>query len=390
MPKAGLVALIVAYMLSQFYRAMLAVLAPALEADLGVTADNLATASGLWFLTFALMQIPVGEALDRIGPKRTAAVMLLIGGGGGAALFGLAQAPWHINAAMIGIGIGCAPVLMASYFIFARSYPPAMFATLGAMVIGFGSIGNILSSAPTAWAADLIGWRGTLFVLAGLTALVALAIWVLVRDPERVSHEGQSGSVLDLLKMPVLWPIFAILLVNYMPSAGLRGLWAGPYAADIFGTASDQIGVMTLIMACAMIAGNFAYGPLDRIFGTRKWVVIVGNSIGVAALAALWLAPDSNFWLSVALFAVVGAAGASFPVLVAHGRSFFPPHLTGRGVTLLNLFGIAGVGLGQVITGRIHKSAGGGLPAYEGIFAFMAIALAAGVLIYITSRDRTD
>lgn len=390
MSKAGLVVLIAAYMLSQFYRAMLAVLTSALEMDLGATADDLATASGLWFLTFALMQIPVGEALDRIGPRRTASVMLFIGGGGGALLFGLAQAPWHINAAMILIGIGCAPVLMASYFIFARSYPPAMFAMLGAMVIGFGSIGNILSSAPTAWAAELIGWRGTLFALAGLTMIIALAIWALVRDPQKAISDGQGGSVLDLLRMPALWPLFAMMLVNYMPSGGLRGLWAGPYATDVFGASSEQIGMLTLIMACAMIAGNFAYGPMDRIFGTRKWVIVIGNSIGIAGLAALWLWPANGFWLSVVLFAIIGAAGASFPVLIAHGRSFFPPHLTGRGVTLLNLFGISGVGLGQMATGRIHKAVGGGLPAYEAIFGFMTIALAVGVLIYITSRDRTD
>ena len=37
--------------------------------DIGATAENLASASGLWFLAFALMQIPVGVALDRIGPR---------------------------------------------------------------------------------------------------------------------------------------------------------------------------------------------------------------------------------------------------------------------------------------------------------------------------------
>ncbi len=67
--RAGIAALILAYVLSQFYRAFLAVLSPVLKADLGLTADDLAAASGLWFLAFALMQIPVGEALDRIGPR---------------------------------------------------------------------------------------------------------------------------------------------------------------------------------------------------------------------------------------------------------------------------------------------------------------------------------
>ena len=65
--KLGIVSLVLAYVLSQFYRAFLAVLAPVLETDLGATAEHLANASGIWFLIFAAMQIPLGAALDRIG-----------------------------------------------------------------------------------------------------------------------------------------------------------------------------------------------------------------------------------------------------------------------------------------------------------------------------------
>ncbi|GAW36433.1 major Facilitator Superfamily protein [Roseovarius sp. A-2] len=107
-----------------------------LTRDIGTTPDDLAVASGLWFLIFAGMQIPVGWALDRIGPRRTSAVLLLIGGGGGAALFALATALLHISLAMGLIAVGCSPVLMASYYIFARQFPPVRFTTLAALMRG--------------------------------------------------------------------------------------------------------------------------------------------------------------------------------------------------------------------------------------------------------------
>ena len=113
--QSGLILLCLAYVLSQFFRAFLSVLSIPLGQELGVTPQDLADASGYWFLTFALMQIPVGRALDRIGPRRTGGWLLLVGGGGGAALFALAQSPGQIEAAMVLIGIGCSPVLMASY-----------------------------------------------------------------------------------------------------------------------------------------------------------------------------------------------------------------------------------------------------------------------------------
>ena len=48
-----LACLVGAYVLSQFYRAFLAVLSPDLGRDLGATPGDLALASGLWFLAFA-------------------------------------------------------------------------------------------------------------------------------------------------------------------------------------------------------------------------------------------------------------------------------------------------------------------------------------------------
>src|SRR6056297_2038951 len=183
--RAGMILLCLAYVLSQFFRAFLAVLSGPLERDLGATPDDLAFASGLWFLVFAAMQIPVGWALDRVGPRRTAAVLLLIGGGGGAALFAVATTPAHVSLAMALIGVGCAPVLMASYYIFARQFPPAKFATLAALMLGVGSVGNLVASYPMALASEWIGWRMTLVGLAALSTLVAVGLYILIRDPIR-------------------------------------------------------------------------------------------------------------------------------------------------------------------------------------------------------------
>lgn len=386
----GLIALGLAYVLSQFFRAFLAVLAEPLSTDLGVTPEDLATGSGLWFLSFAVMQLPVGWALDHLGPRRTATGLFLLGGTGGALLFAMATGPAHINMAMLLIGIGCSPVLMASYYIFAREYPPAQFATLAALMLGIGSTGNLLASYPTALAADLLGWRGTLMALAGVCAVVAVMIHFTVNDPERVDST-EKGSVIDLLRTPALWLIFPIMFVNYAPAAALRGLWIGPYLSEVFGLTTSQIGQATLVMGVAMILGTLAFGPLDRVFGTRKWVIFAGNLASALATLALALLIDNGAVTSIALLALVGFMGATFPVIIAHARAFFPPHLTGRGVTLLNLFGIGGVGIMQFASGRLHTataSAGTAAP-YSYIFAFFGLTVLAGCAIYLFSRDNT-
>ena len=386
--RLGIAVLVAAYALSQFYRAFLAVLAPALARDLGADAGTLSLASGVWFATFAAMQIPVGWALDRIGPRRTAAGLFALGGGGGAALFAAASAPWQLVAAMGLIGIGCSPVLMASYTIFARRFDARVFATLAALTLGLGSLGNLAGSAPLAWAAEAYGWRASVWAVAALTLGVAALVLAAVEDPPfaEAGPGGALASLMEIVRLRALWPVVALTLVAYAPAAGIRGLWIAPYLEDAFGAAPGTIGTASLVMALAMIAGSFAYGPLDRLTGTRKGVALAGNALCLAALLVLALMP-LGLWAAVAAMAAVGFFGASYPLLMAHGRAFVPARLTGRGVTLINLFSIGGVGLAQVATGRIHAAAD---EPYRAVFLFFAGALALGLAAYAFSRDRTD
>ena len=389
----GIISLCLAYVLSQFFRSFLAVLTGILGQDIGATPDDLSTASGLWFLSFALMQIPVGGALDRIGPRLTSAVLFLIGGAGGAALFAMAQSALHVKLAMLLIGIGCSPVLMASYYIFARVYSPRIFATLAATTIGVGSIGNLAGSVPLVWVVQIYGWRETLWGLAVVSAVIAVAAFVFVRNPPKF-ETTQIGRFSDLMKMPVLWFIIPLVFVNYLPVAALRGLWIGPYLVDTFGANTTQVGNASMMMSLAIIAGTFVYGPLDRVFGSRKWVIFAGNVIVLSALIALLLSGHLSFTWAVTLFTVIGFFGMSFPMIVAHGRAFAPPHIAGRGVTLMNLFSISGVGFFQVLSGKIQAAeiASGitGAARYSNILLLMSVLIGVSLLIYAFSQDNLD
>lgn len=388
--RAGIAALVGAYVLSQFYRAFLAVLAPVLSAELGASAEALARASGLWFLAFAGMQIPIGEMLDRIGPRRTA-FGLMLAGVAGAVLFATAQGPGQVQLAMVLIGVGCSPVLMAAYFIFARQFSAAAFGTLAGLTIGVGSVGNLAASLPLSAAVEAFGWRATVWGLAAVTLISAVSVLALVRDPPRVPA-ARGGSVLTLLAMPHLWPVLILMAICYAPPAGLRGLWVGPYYTDVFAATTAQIGTATLVMGLAMVAGNFAYGPLERLFGTRKWLNFGGNMGMAAAIGVLWLWPEAGGAVTLAALAAAGFFGASFPMVMAHGRAFLPPHLVGRGVTLINLFGIGSTGILQFATGRIH-AATPATPAsapYEAVFLFYLVLAVVGLAVYAFSQDRTD
>ena len=391
--RLTLIVLALAYVLSQFFRAFLAVLATPLQTDIGASASELSEASGYWFLAFALMQLPVGWALDTLGPKRTTAVLMAFGAGGGSIVFSIATDPWQIQLAMAMIGIGCSPVLMASLYIIGRSFPPTSFATIGAFILGIGSLGNIGAAYPMTFFVEMFGWRESIGIIGSITISIALVCYIVVKDPPKITN-SEKGSILTLLRMRAIWFILPLVLVNYAASGGLRGFWIGPYFTDIFDATAAQVGTVTTVMAIAMIAGNFFYGPLDRIFGTRKWVIFCGNFTGASLCLLLYLFGGTEFWTTATIIAGIGFFGASFPVLIAHGRSFFPDHLMGRGVTLMNLFGMGGVGLMQNFSARIYNAklveATAPINAYNAIFFVFCVSILIGLTIYLFSEDRTN
>jgi sugar phosphate permease len=391
---AGIATLALAYILSQFYRSFLAVLTPALTAELGATKAQLSFASGVFFIVFALSQFAVGVSLDRLGPKRTASVLLACGGAGGAFLFSAASAPWMITAAMACIGIGCAPVLMASLFIFARNYSTARFAVLTSWLVAFGTAGNVIGASPLANAVEAFGWRPVMAGLGVVTLLTSIAIVVLVKDPKRPDglHAGSVGfaGFAELFRMRVLWAIMPLTALNYAPVAGIRGLWAGPYLAEVYGADALAIGRATLFMALAMVVGSFVYGPLDTIFRTRKWVAAAGATLSVLALSYLAFFTVTSIAATTVVLVVIGLTGMAYGVLMAHARAFLPPHLLGRGVTLMNFFQIGGAGLMQFATGAVVTAnvvPGQPAAAYTALFAFYAVTLGTALLIYLFARD---
>lgn len=386
---AGIAVLGFAYVLSQFYRSFLAVLTPVLSGELGMNASQLSLASGAWFATFALAQFPVGIWLDKYGPGRTASVLHGLFAGGGALLFATANSQNQIILAMALIGIGCSPVLMASYVIFARNYSVAIFATLSSSFIGVGMIGSIAGAEPLAAAVEFWGWREVAFGLAAISLSTGVGVYIWVIDPPKIIHTLR-GSFFDLLKIRQLWPLFPLIACSYAVPASVRGLWAGPYLEQVHGQDILGIGRIVLYISFAQIVGTFIYGPMDRLFNTRKWVVVAGNSCMLAS--CIWLAINPAAPLVMVTFALVfmGFFGSASAVQTAHGKTFIPAHIVGRGMTLLNFFSIGGVALMQLGSGFVVENWSN--PAnpqtgFNALFVFYTILLGSALLIYLFSKD---
>jgi predicted MFS family arabinose efflux permease len=351
--------LLFAYILSQFYRAFLAIVAADLNRDLGLSAADLGSLSAIWFAAFAFAQFPVGWALDRIGPRRTCAGLLIVAVVG-AVLLAVAQSFAACLVAMALIGIGCSAALMGSLYLFARTYPVERFAMLGSLLIGLGAAGNLAAGTPLALASEAFGWRAAMLAVAALTAVSALLLALLLRDPPRIEPSGEGSALAGLAaiaSLRALWLLLPLTFVSYAVVIATRSLWIAPFLGEVHGFDALERGNAALAMAAAMSLGALAYGPIERWLRDPKLTTLIGSALTGAAYVALGLLGHRDPGLAVALLAAIGAFGLSYGILMAHGRLFFPAGLIGRGVTFLNFAFIGGAGVVQWLSGRFVQGA---------------------------------
>ena len=388
-----------AYILSQFYRSFLAVIAPELARDIGLTPADLASMSAIWFGAFAIAQFPVGWALDRFGPRRTVP-LIMTAAAVGAFLFAGSTTLAGCSAAMALIGVGCSPIYMGALYVFGRTYPPERFALLCSWLLGIGSSGNLLAATPLAYAAEQYGWRSAFLAIGAVTAVtMAITFW-LVEDPPRLASPSSGKAVgfvaglRQILAIRPLWLILPMVTISYAVIAAERGLWVGPYFAEVHGLGPVDRGNAVLIFAIAMSLGALIYGPLDLAIKARKWLVVSGSVISAAALAALAAWPEPPASVATALLATLGAAGTTYGLLMAHGRAFLPDHLLGRGITVLNFLFIGGGVVVQLVSGAAAQAMrdAGAQPGqiYSAIHLGFAVALIAVTAIYAFSHEKTS
>ena len=171
----------VLYIVSQFLRNSVGVIAPDLAAEIGLTPIEIGLLSSIYFFVFAATQLPLGVALDRFGPK----LCMLVSIGFtvlGCALFAVAHDAGGLVAARALLGFGTASFLMAPVALYARWFPPERFSTFAGIQLGLGSLGAIFATAPLAYATASFGWRMTFLGVGVCAALIGVLVWLIVTD----------------------------------------------------------------------------------------------------------------------------------------------------------------------------------------------------------------
>lgn len=394
--------LAIAYVASHFFRAANVTIGLDLMRDFAIGPEALGALTGAFFFGFSAMQIPVGFLFDRYGPRKTVTLMLVLATIGGA-VFTLAPDWTTLLAGRVLMGAGFGVMLIGSMVVITRWFPPNLFSQVTSLVLAVGLLGNLAATSPLAWGTQIAGWRPIFAAVVLFTALAAIAVWLIVRDAPPghpfLSRTPESPREMlrglgEVLANKQLKFILALNFCNYACTFTVQGLWGGPFLREVHGFTAVQAGHVLLGAVIAYQVGMLAFGPLDRLLDTRKWIAIAGT-LAVAAVLALLAALDRPpAWLAAGAIIAIGTLSASSTVIMAHGRGIFPDRLIGRGMATMNTSVMLGVAcmqtLSGIILGLFEPLSGGTRPegAYRALFAFMAAVLVVAVAVYSRATDR--
>jgi predicted MFS family arabinose efflux permease len=336
------------YFLSYLFRSVNAVLAPNLMADLHVGARSLGLLTSAYFLAFAVMQLPVGVALDRFGPRRTQTVLLFVAACG-AGVFGASGSLAGLVVGRALIGAGVAVALMASFKAIVLWFPRERWALVNGCVMGVGGLGAIAATAPVEAALRVTDWRGVFYLLALLTVAAGVAVFFAVPEKPRSAAPGTMAQVWGGLGLVyrdrLFWRVAPLAATTMAAGMAIQGLWAGPWLRDV--AALDRSGVAShLFLLAAMLAVGYAGDGVVADFLSNRFRVSMLRMITIGAVLFLGVqvllvarVDPAGHWIWVLFGPLSVVSVLAFPILSQH----FPTEYSARSNTGLNviMFGLS-------------------------------------------------
>ena len=329
----------IAYAFNMVYRAQNAILETPLREDLGLDAADLGFLTSTFLLTYAIVLIPLGVALDRWGPRRIQVVLMVVGGLG-IILFGASSGLFGLAVARGIVGIGMATTLAAALTAVANNAAPARVAAYNGIVLAIGGAGAIFATEPLSALEEVIGWRQLCYALGLATFSVAILIAVLGRDGRNAATHSTSlrDSILGLgalLRDPSFQRILPILALAYGVFIAVQGLWLAPWMEHVAHLGVAESDVDLLIVAVAMTAGLLSGGLFHAAAARLRWPLAGVIALGLGGhLVTQALIVAGAFPQSALLWAVYGYLSMACLVLYALITTYFPAAVAGRAVTI--------------------------------------------------------
>lgn len=339
------------YLLALFHRMSLSVAGLTAQERFGVDATGLAAFAVVQLALYAGLQIPVGSAADRVGPRR----MILLGMvlmAAGSVVFAMASGYGLAVAGRALIGAGDALMFVNVLRLAHNWFPGPRYALVAALTGMIGGLGQLVATAPLGMLLATVGWTPAFLGAGVLTAVLAVAVAAALRDRPAAAPTAASGpreplgrTVRQVWRNPgtrhALWVHFT-LMGTFVSVTAVLGQ---PFLVGAHGLAGTVAAGLLGLVVVGFVVGSTSAGQLaSRRPAARGRLVLSSATVVASAVGVLVLVPGPTpvAVLAPVLF-LLGAGGGVSMVAFDLARTANPPARAGvaSGVVNVGGFGFA-------------------------------------------------
>jgi predicted MFS family arabinose efflux permease len=271
------------------------------------------------------------------------------------------------------------------------------------MVSALGNTGALTAAVPLALLAETVGWRTSFLIFAGINSVLALSIWLTVRDhpprqenghPPVAQKYAASQAYRRILGTSSFWGIATMNFFTTGSFFAVQSLWGGTFLMDVFGMKPREAGWLISCLTGGFILGSLVTGKISDhwTFGRKRQALI---TLGLYLIPLLFigtmLRPGRESLLYPAYF-VTGLFASGGVLIWAHLKELFPRQIVGTALALGNFFAVIGIAMLQYLMGWLierHPAVGGVYPpeAYRDAFFLLFAGMAAALILYSRTRE---
>jgi len=303
-----------------FLRTFLGALEPQIMQSLHLNAATFSILGSAYYLTYGIMQIPVGIIVDRLGVKLTMTIATLICGAS-AALFAASNGfAMGLGSRML-MGFGSSFAFIALLVIAREWFPRKNFGLFAGLSQFIGTLGPILAGGPLVLLLkeEHLDWRQFIGSLAFLAVGLSVLSFLFVRIPK-----GSGADAMQFLK-PMMslkeqikrlmtngqaWSVAVYSALIYTAIATLGAIW-GTRVMIAKGldqeAAADIISILWIGYAIGCPVTGFISDSLKR----RRSVLIVLGIMAMVSTGLLRFVDSDSFLLFAVIFFLIGFAGGA-------------------------------------------------------------------------------
>ncbi len=400
------------YLFGFFQRVAPGVMTSELSLEFGLTAAALGNLSAFYFYSYVAMQIPTGILADVWGPRRLLITGALVSSLG-SLLFAFATDASTAGLGRLLIGASVSVAFVCMLKLANHWFLPRQFALVTGMALFIGVIGAVFAGVPLHLAVEAWGWRSVMALAAVFPVVVALGIFLLVRnDPSEkgyashVSHEPPADNrpwkhamlgLIEVFRYRNTW-LLTIVPGGIVGSVlAFSGLWGVPFLHTHHAMSeADAAAVCSALLITLAISSPICGALSDRI-GRRKPIYVVGCGIVALGWSLVVLFPAMEHSLLIGLLLVTGCASGSMIVSFAFAKESVPARQAGTVSGVVNMGVMMGPMILQPAIGwMLDRNWQGemlegikiyGLPAYQAGFALMAAWTLASFLLILFTKE---